>query len=153
MVFCKQVLDQRRTYIEFNVTMNVQMQGKSSLFVGVVDRSRYRTEQLVSTFWKDSPSSFYWDVWNNKLIRIDENGVQSGVALGYGCVCQDASETNIGMMYDAKNRTLSYFKDGMDQGVAFHSVPRCMCPAIDLWFEAGHIEIVGRSKPSTKEYL
>ncbi len=43
---------------------------------------------LVSTFWKDSPSSFYWDVWNTKLIKTDENGVQTGSIIGYGCQCE-----------------------------------------------------------------
>ena len=42
----------------------------------------------MSTFWKDSPSSYYWDVWNYKLIKTDENGVQTGTSGGYGCHCE-----------------------------------------------------------------
>jgi hypothetical protein len=42
----------------------------------------------VSTFWKDSPSSYYWDVWNSKLIKTDDNGIQVGSVSGYGCSCE-----------------------------------------------------------------
>lgn len=130
--------------------MNIHAQGRSNLFVGVVDRSKYRPEQLTSTYWKDSPSSFYWDVWNGKLMKIDENGVQVGVALGYGCACQSSEdETVIGMEYDNKKMTLSYYKNKLSQGVAFHNVPRNMYPAIDLWFESGHVEL---GKENIKSY-
>lgn len=148
-------MGQGRTYVEFRVAMNVRTQSKSCLFVGLVDRTKYRPSQLTSTFWRDSPSSFYWDVWNNKLVKIDENGIQAGVAGGYGCGCQDLTETRIGVCYDSRNMTITYYKDGAGQGVAFHNVPRGLCPALDMWFEAGHVEVLGSSsgKPSTKEYL
>ena len=42
----------------------------------------------MSTFWKDSPSSYYWDVWNTKLIKTDDNGSQIGSIGGYGCQCE-----------------------------------------------------------------
>ena len=75
--------------------MNIPCRGKSHLFIGLVDRSKYKYENLgkmklnkVSTFWKDSPSSFYWDVWNTKLIKTDDNGIQVGSINGYGCQCE-----------------------------------------------------------------
>lgn len=42
----------------------------------------------MSTFWKDCPSSYYWDVWNTKLIKTDENGLQIASIGGYGCQCE-----------------------------------------------------------------
>ena len=30
--------------------------------------------ELASTFWRDSPSSLYWDVWSLKLVTIDSHG-------------------------------------------------------------------------------
>lgn len=77
--------------------MNIPCRGKSHLFIGLVDRSKYKYDNLgkityitalVSTFWKDSPSSYYWDVWNTKLIKTDENGIQVGSVSGYGCNCE-----------------------------------------------------------------
>ncbi len=78
--------------------MTMPARGKSHLFIGLVDKLKYRPEFLsklnklkfnkVSTFWKDSPGSYYWDVWNYKLIKTDENGVQTGTCSGYGCHCE-----------------------------------------------------------------
>ena len=76
--------------------MNWVSNGKSHLFVGLVDKSKYqfanlsklRIESIVSTYWKDSPSSYYWDVWMRKLIRTDEQGTQRGVITEYGCCCE-----------------------------------------------------------------
>jgi len=154
VVFCKYPFDTNRTYIEFRITMNIHVRGRSSLFVGVVDRTKYRPELLTSTFWKDSPSSFYWDVWNGKLIKVDENGSQTGLALDYGCKCQDPNtDTVIGISYDYKEKTLSYYKNGSCQGIAFHNVPWGLYPSIDLWFESGHVEILKNIKKNEKEYL
>lgn len=75
--------------------MNIPSRGKNHLFVGLVDKSKYKydhlsrkTNNIVSTFWKDSPSSYYWDVWNSKIIKTDENGIQTFSIGGYGCPCE-----------------------------------------------------------------
>jgi len=154
VVFCKFPLTGTRQYIEFKVTMNIQVRAqKSSLFIGLADRSKYKPDQLVSTFWRDSPSSFYCDIWNGKLVKVDNNGRQVGSIMGYGCQCQDSDVNILGMMYDEKNGTLSYWKNGVDMGIAFHDVPKNLYPAIDLWFESGHVEVLNRNKPIIKEYL
>lgn len=132
--------------------MNVRSRGRSHLFIGLVDKSKYRTENLISTFWKDSPSSLYWDVWSNKLIKTDEKGFQIGSVNGYGCLCEEI-ETKIGMKYCNLNRTLSFVKEGIDQGIAFKNIPPGMYPSLDVWFESGVIEIVKNSKYEEKFYL
>lgn len=142
MVFCKHPLDEKNETIEFRIITLVPINGKSNYFIGIADRSKYRKEQLISTYWKDSPSSFYWDVWNKKLVKIDENGNLSGSASNYGCECYSSTEMQIGMKYNSKKQTVSYTKNGIDQGVAFCNVPAGFFPVIDLWFESGHVEIV-----------
>ena len=73
-MFCSAPLDIFTSYVEFNVQVDAVFGGKSHLFVGMVDITKQRQENLTSTFWKDSPSSIYWDVWNLKLVSIDEKG-------------------------------------------------------------------------------
>jgi len=137
--------------IEFKVTMNIPSRGKSHMFVGLVDKSKYKNENLVSTFWKDSPSSFYWDVWNTKLIKTDDNGSQIGAMNGYGCHCEAEYETRISIHYDHKSRSVSFSKNGLNQGVAFKNVNSGMFPSLDVWFESGSVEII--SKQMEKVFL
>ena len=152
IVFCKQPLDSNIKYIEFKVIMNARSRGKSHLFIGLVDRSKYREENLISTFWKDSPSSLYWDVWSNKLIKTDENGFQIGSVTGYGCSCEEV-ETRIGIKYCHFNRSVSFIKDGINQGVAFKNIPIGLHPSLDVWFEVGSIEVIQDAFFEEKNYL
>jgi hypothetical protein len=140
--------------------MNIPCRGKSHLFIGLVDKSRYKYENLVSTFWKDSPSSYYWDVWNTKLIKTDENGIQVGSVSGYGCSCEGnyyiieiEYETKIGIKYDNKSRSVSFYKNSVCQGIAFRNVPSGFHPSLDVWFESGTVEINKSSSFQEKVYL
>jgi len=85
IIFCSYPFDDIYNYVEFKVNIVQPSRTKSHLFIGVVDKSKYKKEFLTSTFWRDSPCSYYWDVWNTKLIKTDELGSQSGVLNGYGC--------------------------------------------------------------------
>ena len=51
-------------------------------------------------------------------------------------------QTIIGILYDYKNKTLSYTKNGINYGVAFKNVPSGLTPSLDLWFESGSVEIL-----------
>lgn len=75
----------------------------------------------------------YWDVWATKLVSIDEQGNQSGTLFGYGCKCEETS-TRVGVLYDARNRTVSFYKNGINQGIAFTNIPTGLYPSLDVWF-------------------
>ena len=93
----------------------------------------YHNYNLVSTFWRDAPNSMYWDVWSTKLIRTDEKGHQIGGVVGYGCLCEEPI-TRLGILYDSKNRSVSFYKNGICQGVAFTNVLSGHHPSLDVWF-------------------
>ena len=74
IVFLTPALTDSNSYVEFKVINNSPPGGKSILFIGLVDKSLYKYENLMSSYWKNCPGSYYWDVWNMKLIKIDKNG-------------------------------------------------------------------------------
>ena len=152
IVFCHPQLDEINNYVEFYVSMTIPCRGKSHLFLGLVKKTSYRNEQLLSTFWKDCPSSYYWDVWNTKLIKIDDNGTQVGTILGYGCQCEDY-DTKFGIKYNAKEKTVEFFKNGANLGIAFRNVPPGLNPSLDIWFESGTVEILDSREPVKKVFI
>jgi len=93
----------------------------------------------------------YWDVWSTKLIRTDERGHQVGGVIGYGCQCEEQS-SRIGLMYDAKNRQVTFYKNGICQGVAFTNVLSGLYPSLDVWFSQGEITIQPDRTPSLPTY-
>jgi hypothetical protein len=152
IVFLTPTLSAENPYLEFKVFINSPSVGKSSLFIGLVDKSLYKYENLMSSYWKDCPSSYYWDAWNTKLIKIDKNGQQVGSLIGYGCQCENR-ETVFGMYYNAQNKTIEFYKDYANLGIAFRDVPDGLTPSLDIWFEFGYVEITNRIIPDQQMFL
>jgi hypothetical protein len=50
-------------------------------------------------------------------------------------------------------RTLSFEKNGVNQGIAFRNVPPGLTPSLDIWFESGSVEIIKNSKKNEKIFL
>ena len=152
VVFIKPGLNSYNPYLEFKVIITIPCKNKSHLFLGLVDYTKYTKPFLLSTFWKDSPSSFYWDVWNGKLVKNDENGNQNCCKIKYGCNFEDY-ETKFAFEYNQEKRTLAFYKNDIYLGVAFNNVPPGLTPAFEIWFETGIIKISDKSEPLEKVYL
>lgn len=128
------------------------------IFVGLVDKSAHRKDMLSSSYWKDCPNSYYWDTWKAKLFKINEKGQNSGISDGYGCMMDclghsTESEMHIGIKYNYVERSVSFTLNGVDLGTAFKDVPVGLTPSIDLWFEAGQVEIEQNEPYVHKTYL
>ena len=152
VVFIKQVLNSYNPYLEFKVTITVPCKNKSNLFLGLVDKSKYIKSFLLSTLWKDSPSVFYWDVWNGKLVKTDDNGNPININNKYGCNFEDY-ETKFAFQYNQENRSLGFFKNDIFLGNAFYNVQPGLTPVFEIWFETGDIKISGNMEPQEKFYL
>ncbi len=62
-------------------------------------------------------------------------------------------ETRISIKYDHKTRSVSFCKNGINQGVAFRNVPAGLTPSLDVWFECGTVEILKNTCIQEKVYL
>jgi hypothetical protein len=62
-------------------------------------------------------------------------------------------ETKISIKYDVKSRSVSFYKNGLNQGVAFKNVPANLYPSLDIWFESGSVEIMKVNSFQEKIFL
>ena len=62
-------------------------------------------------------------------------------------------ETKIAIKYDNKSRNVSFYKNGIYQGIAFRNVPSGLNPSLDIWFESGTVEIMKNTSIQDKIYL
>ena len=62
-------------------------------------------------------------------------------------------ETRISIKYDHKTRSVIFYKNGINQGVAFRNVPSGLTPSLDVWFECGTVEILKNTSIQEKIYL
>ena len=118
----------------------------------MVDKSKYKLSNLSSKLWRDSPSSYYWDVWNSTLIKTNENGARVGDMKGYGCTYTE-KEITLGIKFDHVKRTVSFYKNGINHGIAFRNVPSGLTPSIDVWFQEGSIELQNNINFEEKTFL
>ena len=81
IVFCTPCISEENPYIEFKISFQPTCKNKNMVYVGLVDKAKYKLDNLTSTYWRDCPSSNYWDIWNMKLIKIDEMGYKLDVQL------------------------------------------------------------------------
>lgn len=51
------------------------------------------------------------------------------------------NENTIGIFYDHKKNEVYFYKNGINQGLAFKNVPVGLIPSIDIWFVYGTVEI------------
>ena len=57
------------------------------------------------------------------------------------------------MKYDHISRSINFFKNGINLGVAFRNVPSGLTPSLDLWFEVGSVEIIQNASCEEKIFL
>ena len=62
-------------------------------------------------------------------------------------------ETTIGIKYDYKSRTVSFYKNAVNQGIAFRNVPFGLYPSLDIWFESGTVEIMKNASVQENIFL
>ena len=140
------------SYVEFKIDLSIPCKNKNHLYIGLVDETKYKKSYLESTLWKDSPCSFYWDAWSGKLIKIDENGNQISCINGYGCEFNE-NEIKYAIEYNQINRTVSFYRNDVNLGIAFHNVQPNLTPSIDIWFVNGKITIGKEKEPNVRIYL
>ena len=49
--------------------------------------------------------------------------------------------------YDYENKTVSFYKNGVNCRIAFTNVKNNLIPSLDLWFEEGTVEIMKTNSP------
>lgn len=74
------------------------------------------------------------------------------VLLGYGCACEE-DNTTIGIYYDSIDKSISFYKKGICQGVAFTNVGQNLYPAIDVWFESGTVTMRQEKKRPNLRFM
>jgi hypothetical protein len=57
------------------------------------------------------------------------------------------------MKYNYVDRTISFYKNGINQGVAFSNISSGLSPSLDIWFESGSVEIINNSNTLERIYL
>ena len=62
-------------------------------------------------------------------------------------------EQRVAMIFDKTTGNVTFYKNGLSQGVAFLNVTTGFYPVLIMNFESGHIEILLQREPQSRVYL
>ena len=136
-------------YFEFKVKISVPCKNNSQLIIGLINNDKYSKSKNYTNFFQ---VKYCWDIYDRKLLKTDENGIQIISKNKYGFDCYEF-EMKFAMEYNQENKTLSFYQNDINLGVAFHNVPINLTPVFRICFENGIIEILKSSSPKNKIYL
>ena len=106
-----------------------------------VDQVNYLWKDFIKQIESDDVSAA------NKIIKTNTKGSQIGSNLEYGCSCEFTEEITLGIFYEHLKKQVSFYKNGINQGVAFNDVQKGLHPSLDLWFQYGTVEILKNTAP------
>ena len=131
-------------FIEFKIKINKKNSNKKKqILIGLINKNNFNIENLNKNLNKnfDFSNSFYWDVFNKKLIKTNEFGNKIDYFFGYGCDCEN-DEFYLGIKFDYVQRNVSFYKNKICMGIAFSNVDSNLNPFVNLMFQEGIVEIV-----------
>ena len=134
-------------FIEFKIKINKKNSNKKKqILIGLINKNNFNIENLNKNFNKNFnfSNSFYWDVFNKKLIKTNEFGKKIDDFFGYGCDCEN-DEFYLGIKFDYVKRNVSFYKNKICMGIAFNNVDNNLNPFVNLFFQEGIVEIVNEN--------
>ena len=152
IVYCKLPLDESNPYVEFLIDVPIEyVRSYGRVFVGLVDQRKHNRDNLLSKRWDSQPSSIYWQVWNQKYTQVKADG-HYNMYISQNCACLK-QRMRIGMMYHHAERKVSFYKNGVKQGVVFRNVKSGLTPSVDLFLDSteSYVEIMKVAKPMPEQ--
>lgn len=138
-------------FIEFKIKINKKNSNKKKqILIGLINKNNFNIENLNKNLNKNFnknfsfSNSFYWDVFNKKLIKTNEFGKKIDDFFGYGCDCEN-NEFYLGIKFDYVKRNVSFYKNKICMGIAFNNVDNNLNPFVNLFFQDGFVEIVNEN--------
>lgn len=63
------------------------------------------------------------------------------------------ANVRIRIFYNEKLKTIEFYKNSVNIGVAFRNVPSNLTPSLDIWFESRKVEILDTSFPEEQIFF
>ena len=152
IVLLKRRLNLNNPFIEFYISLpNVSNYNKLNL--ALIEQLKFKPKYLTSSFDKDVPFVFMWDIFGNKLYR--KNGEKIKVMdLNKSCVCYKNFQVNkFGLKYDHLKNNLELFRNDINLGIIVENIPPFLTPAIEINVEECKIQLLNNNIQQEKIFI
>ena len=141
-------------YFELMIYLNEPFKIKKKFFIGLVDKSNFTKEHINCSFEdKTAPFVFYWDVYQNLIIKNKKNKKEK-FEMKESCICCfNNYEIKLGMKYDQKNRSIILYKNDIELDVNIQNIEPGLTPAIELDLNNCKIQLLQNNEHHDIFYL
>lgn len=152
IVLLKRQLSLNNPFIEFYVSMaNFYIDKK--IYLALIDLTKFKPKYLNSSFDKDVPFVFLWDIFGNKLTRKNGEKVKN-FDLNKSCKCYlNYQDNKFGLKYDHLTNSLELFRNDINLGVVVQNIPPLLTPALEINVEECKIHLLNNNIQQEKIFI
>ena len=152
IVLLKRQLNINNPFIEFYISMQ-NVYSNNKIYLALIDSMKFKPKYLTSSFDKDVPFVFLWDIFGNKLYR--RNGEKTkNLDLNKSCKCYLNFQVNkFGLKYTHLQNSIELFRNDINLGVIIKNIPPFLTPAIEINVEECKIQLLNNNVQQEKIFI
>ena len=141
-------------YVEFILVLREPFKIKKKFYIGLIDKKKFNKGHINCSFEdKTAPFIFYWDVYQNMIIKNKSNS-KNKFELDQSCFCSlNNYEIKIGIKYEQRTRTIILYKNDVELNIEIKNIEPGLTPAIELDLEECRIQLLQNYEHQNIFYL
>ena len=152
IVLLKRQLNLNNPFIEFYISLD-NLYSHNKIYLGLIDLKTFKPKYLNSSFDKDVPFIFLWDIFGNKLFRRNGEKIKT-LDLNKSCKCYLNFQVNkFGLKYDHLENSIELFRNDINLGVIVKNIPPLLTPAIEINVENCKIQLLNNNIQEEKIFI
>ena len=152
IVLIKRQLNYNNPYIEFYMSIG-NLYTNHKIYFALVDGSKFKPKYVNSSFNKNVPFVFLWDIFGNKLFK--PNGEKTkNMDLSKECKCYlNFNVTKFGLKYNHFENSVELYRNDINLGVEIKNIQPYLTPAIEINAEDCKIQLLNNNTQQSKIFI
>jgi hypothetical protein len=152
IILIKRQLSFNNPFIEFYISIENSCINHK-IYFALVDSNKFKTKYVNSSFNRNVPFIFLWDIFGNKLFK--PNGEKTkNMDLNKECECfLKYNVTKFGLKYNHFENSVQLFRNDINLGVEIKNIQPFLSPAIEINVEECKIQLLNNNDQQSKIFI
>ena len=152
IVLIKRQLNYNNPYIEFYISIG-NLNSNHKIYFALVDANKFKSKHVNSSFNKNVPFVFLWDIFGNKLFKPNGDKIKN-MDLSKECKCYlNFNVTKFGLKFNHFENSLELYRNDINLGVEIKNIPPFLTPAIEINAEQCKIQLLNNNDQQSKVFI
>ena len=152
IVLIKRQLSFNNPYFEFYISIK-NLYSNNKIYLALIESNKFKQKYTLSSFNKNVPFVFLWDIFGNKIFRINGEKIKS-TDLNKSCKCYlNYQVTKFGLKYNHMENSLELYRNDINLGVEVKNIQPYLTPAIEINTEECKIQLLDNNVQQGKIFI